>query len=114
MVPLIPLQNAVLAGFCQQGFCLTDRISNLSHRGVPCLFLFVAEAEIYRFCLYLPINDILLKTRKPLESQRFKGFLVAQIFNGLSLRSTVFDRFFIVNKGLTAVFRAFFSNASFR
>ena len=40
----------------------------------------------------------------------FRVFSCPKIFDGFSWRSMVFDRFFIVNEGLTAVFRAYIIN----
>ena len=48
--------------------------------------------------------------KKPWKLNGFRVFSCPEIFDGFSWRSMVFDRFFIVNEGLTAVFRAFLVN----
>ena len=54
--------------------------------------------------------DLESKSSKTLKLNGFRVFSCPEIFDGFSWRSMVFDRFFIVNEGLTAVFRAFIVN----
>ena len=48
--------------------------------------------------------------KKPWNLNGFRVFSCPEIFDGFSWPFRVFDRFFIVNEGLTAVFRAFIVN----